>query len=162
MASSENSSLGSCWQCLSQKYFCEWLTGTFALLPGHHLCRQHHYFLSEKQARVAVSLQVVSAAAHSLLSGCGRVTLGSHKIALPRALPHLIHFIHVFLSRNLFSGGSENVAAGEHFPIPGEIKKRQDYFNQLNQMKLISVEEIKWPQCLGQGDLKECVRSHHL
>lgn len=106
-----------------------------------------------------MSLQVVSAAAYGLLSGCGRVTLRSHKIALPRALPHLIRFIHVFLSRNLLSGGSENVAAGEHFPIPGEIKKRQDYFNQLNQIKLISVEEIKWPQCLGQEDLEDCSMS---
>lgn len=72
-----------------------------------------------RSKHVSVSMQVVSAAAHSLLSGCGRISLRSHKITLPRALPHLIHFIHVLL---------------------------------------ISVEEIKWPQC-RQEDLKECPMS---
>lgn len=87
---------------------------------------------------------MVSAAVHGWLSGCCWVTLRSHKITLPRALPHLIHFIHVFLSCNLFSGGSENVAAGKHFPVPSWLgKQHQDSLNQFNQMELNSVEEIK-------------------
>lgn len=72
-----------------------------------------------RKARVAVSLRAVAAAAaHSLLSGCGRVTVGSHRITLPRALPHLVDFIHVFLPRNWFSGGWESGVAGEYFLIP--------------------------------------------
>lgn len=127
----------------------------FAPLPGHHSCHQHHYFLSEKQTGVAVSLRAVSAAAasRSLLSGCGRAALGSLRITLPHALPPLLRFIHVFLSCRLFSGGSENVVAGEYFPIPSWFRK--DNFNHLNQLELFSVEGIKYPPCPGQGGLKE-------
>lgn len=112
---------GSVWVRL---YFYEWLTGNFALPPGHHLCHQHHYFPSEKQTRVTVSHKVVSTAAqfaihmrsgHTQFSQNETPTHTSPSHSLHSCFPPSWFVLSLYLAFRMSLLGD---SVTEHFPIP--------------------------------------------
>lgn len=80
---------------------------------------------------MSVLLQEVGAAAQfAVRMRSGHTQISPNYTPTHASPSHSLHSC--FLSDNLFSGGSENVLAKEHFPIPSELRKGcQDYFNQL-------------------------------